>query len=191
MSGSPTTFLTLTSNPAVGSSPTERAKLIVKAWPKLVARIKKVWRYDRLDYAWIMESTGQGEPHLHIMLRCKYIPQAWLSKEWEKLTGAYIVDIRRITEQRGAARYVSKYTSKAPALYPHCKRYHYSQRYCKRWQKPPKAPWIEGATRELFKGSIVLLLATWKSQGWQIISSERDYLEVLGPEGSNAPPLFD
>lgn len=42
---------------------------------------------------------GTVNVHLHALVDCPYIPQAALSSVWGDLTGAPVVDVRRVTEQ--------------------------------------------------------------------------------------------
>jgi len=46
------------------------------------------------------EEDGTVNVHMHALIDCPYIPQAALSKVWDDLTGAPVVDIRRV-EERG------------------------------------------------------------------------------------------
>lgn len=56
-------------------------------------------------------------PHFHLVVGSGYIDQAELSREWEKITGARIVDIRAVKQGDGdkwdAIREVVKYPAKA------------------------------------------------------------------------------
>ena len=121
--GLPDTFITLTVNPARCRTPYERARALADAWRKVVKRIKRKYGYKTLPYLCVFEATKKGEPHLHILARCKWIDQAWLSAQMAELIGAPIVDIRRVTTVDSAARYVAKYVGKQPHKFHSCKRY--------------------------------------------------------------------
>lgn len=121
--GRPDTFITLTSNPARFASPVERAKALADAWRIVVKRAKRKYGYETLPYLCVFEATKAGEPHLHILARCKWIDQAWLSDQMRALTGAPIVDIRRVISTDKAAHYVAKYVGKEPHHFATCKRY--------------------------------------------------------------------
>ena len=123
MAGKPTTFITLTVNPAIGASPAARARLLARAWPKVVKRICKRWGVDHVPYICVFEATKRGEPHLHLLARLRYIPQRWLSKQLRELIQAPIVDIRKVKSQKDAAYYISKYLGKDPHRFTSCKRY--------------------------------------------------------------------
>ncbi len=64
-----------------------------------------------LKFAWVMEYTKVGTPHLHCTVD-QYIARDWLVAKWEKLTGAWNVDIRA-KDPDEVALYLSKYMSKS------------------------------------------------------------------------------
>jgi len=99
------------------------------AWKHLVARIKRRWPAAEFAYAVVVEKTERGFPHLHVAFRGPYIPQAWLSETWAKLTGAKIVDIRKPRSVRDLAGYLAKYLAKDPTKLGTGKRYWFSQGY--------------------------------------------------------------
>ena len=58
-------------------------------------------------------ADGAWHPHLHILVEGAFIPVAELKDHWHAATGdSYIVDVRRITNDRQAAAYVTKYVTK-------------------------------------------------------------------------------
>lgn len=127
--GKPNTFLTLTVNPAIGLSPVHRAKMLARAFRLVRLRAMRRYGYRRLPFICVFEQTKEGEPHLHALMRCKWIDQRWLSKQMDELIGAPVVDIRRVTSARGIANYVAKYIGKAPHRFGTTKRYWQSQDY--------------------------------------------------------------
>lgn len=121
--GRPTTFLTFTVRAVDDDRQGERAKLIKWAWTNLRRLICRHYKTTHIPFVAIFEQTERGEPHLHILARMGFVDQKWLSAQWERMTGAFRVDIRAIRSQRGIARYVSKYVSKAPVMWAGTKRY--------------------------------------------------------------------
>jgi len=187
--GQPDTFLTLTCNPAMHEDATTRAQNLVASWRTLVKRIKRHYKYARLDYLVVIEHTKRGEPHLHILARCKWIDQRWLSEQWAELTGAPIVDIRRIKHQRQIVSYVAKYVGKAPVKFARCKRYYRSHRYnTKHVTSNVQHDWSD-SERVKLNATIVLILVTWKGAGYDVSGASPDYLECPLLEGARAPPL--
>jgi len=112
--GDPSTFITLTSNPALYKTPDEAARAMVRGWRALRRRIARKQGRDQIPFIAVFEATKAGWPHLHILARAGWIDQRWLSATWKELTGAFIVDIRAIQDRGRAAAYVSKYVGKDP-----------------------------------------------------------------------------
>lgn len=129
LSGRPTTFITLTVNPSYAANALERRRALSDAWAVVVARIKRRYRLTELAYFVVVEATKAGEPHLHILLRAKWIDQAWLSHQMAELIASPIVDVRRIRSKHMAARYIAKYVGKQPGKFGTTKRYWQSRPY--------------------------------------------------------------
>lgn len=91
----------------------------------------------KLPFIAFFEATQDGWPHLHILLRAKWIDQKWLSAQADELISAPIVDVRRVKSSRGVARYVTKYVTKSLKRWGKLKRYYSSRDYDPR-QKPEK-----------------------------------------------------
>lgn len=106
--GKPERFVTLT---RVGSTPAE-----------LYARLKVLVKAIRRE-GWVIEYLAAVEvkragAHLHMLQKGDYLPQRWLSAEWEKIGGGRVVDIRAIGDRAGAARYIFKYALKQGEYWP-------------------------------------------------------------------------
>lgn len=82
-----------------------------------------------LPYFAVVERHKSGRPHLHVLLRCGYIPQTWLSLEMNRLAGSPIVDIRKVSGTKQAAAYVAKYIGKAPAKFGNSRAYWYTKNW--------------------------------------------------------------
>ncbi len=106
----PNKFITLT----VKNDLYENPLAAFKATSKKVARLSKAIRLHvgSFDYLRVLEATTAGWPHYHLIARCDFIKQDWLSDQWRALTGAPIVDIRAVKKQEGVFRYVMKYLCK-------------------------------------------------------------------------------
>jgi hypothetical protein len=59
-----------------------------------------------------METHKSGYPHFHLVARSDFIQAERMSRWWQELTEAYIVDIRAIRSKQNVARYVGKYITK-------------------------------------------------------------------------------
>jgi hypothetical protein len=121
--GRPNVFLTLTVNPARYSTFDEAARDLKRAWVNLRRAMKREHGVEQPPFIAIFEATKRGWPHLHILMRCKFIPQRWFSATMDRLIGAPIVDVRHIDELGRVAAYVAKYVSKAPTAFKGCKRW--------------------------------------------------------------------
>jgi hypothetical protein len=126
--GQPSHFLTLTDRYQEQGDPAQRLTELLDAWHRLVAMIRRSFPTPAFEYGLVVELTERGWPHLHILARSAYIPQAWLSRRWAALTGSPIVDIRRPNKAR-IARYVAKYVGKEPIRLGSHKRYSFSRGY--------------------------------------------------------------
>lgn len=123
ISGEPNTLLTLTVNPSEGDGPAARAVRLAHAWRRLRRAAMKHYGYDCLPFLAVFERTQAGEPHLHILLRVKWLDHAWLSNWMKAEENAPIVDIRRVGSKGRVASYVSKYIGKDPERFEGTKRY--------------------------------------------------------------------
>lgn len=84
---------------------------------------------EALHYFAFLEKTKRGEPHLHILLRCPFLPQDWLSEAMADMIGSPIVWIEQINSTGHAIAYVTKYVTKAPAQFGKGKRYWKSRKW--------------------------------------------------------------
>lgn len=121
--GNPSTFLTLTVNPATGQSVEDRAQKLVDAMRTMIKRARRKFRKAPIEYLAVFEETKKGEPHLHMLMRAPYVPQRWISEVMNELISAPIVDIRKVHNQRLVAKYVAKYVAKGPKSFGQLKRY--------------------------------------------------------------------
>jgi hypothetical protein len=108
--GKPTRFLTLTCRPQHGETPLQAYHRVRGKIRVLFSAIRK--EFGPQQYAVICEKHKNGFPHWHLLTRGSFVPQRWLSSQWERLTGAFRVDIRRITDPDATAAYCVKYITK-------------------------------------------------------------------------------
>jgi hypothetical protein len=78
---------------------------------ELVRRIKRVYGYDVISF---VVETSEGNGVLHLVWgiksnRAVYIPQEWLSEQWEKIHGAFRVWIQRMGRSKKDAKRVASY----------------------------------------------------------------------------------
>ncbi len=134
--GHPSRLITLTVRARPDDRQADRARALAAAWRALRARYLRRHGKGSLEFLAVFERTRRGEPHLHILCRSGYIPQAWLSLQMAREIGAPIVDIRAVRGSRHAARYVAKYVAKGLGFFSGCKRYWRSLGYLQPGDSP-------------------------------------------------------
>ena len=127
--GRPDIFITLTSIYTPGGDPGAAAVALSHAWRKVRTEFMKENGLKSLPFLAVFEETLNGWPHLHIVARCKWISQKWLSKRMGELTGAFVVGVERLHTVRKIANYITKYIGKNPYRFTGTKRYWRSQDY--------------------------------------------------------------
>lgn len=149
MGGAPYTFLTLTSRRKPGKSANAAALELSRAWRLIRLRLMRKYRWKALPFLAVVEATKLGWPHLHILLRVKYIPWQVLSAWMAELHDSPVVDIKHIDNQGRVAGYVAKYCSKCVHKFGTAKRYWQSRDYDIRDKRPPKPKFAPGWGWEL------------------------------------------
>jgi hypothetical protein len=109
--GQPQREITLTAPPLPNTTPREHAAILKIALNKLLKTLRK--RDPTLQYALVWELTKKGVPHVHMLQRGTYIPQAWLAKQWRIAGGGDIVWIASVRGDRLHAAHCCKYLGKA------------------------------------------------------------------------------
>ena len=128
-SGKPNIFITLTSRRRPNWTPDYAAQRLAKAWAIIRAEYLRKHGKGSLPFLCVFEKTKKGWPHLHIVGRCKWLDQKWLSDRMRALTDSPIVDVRRVSGVGKVAHYITKYISKDPTRFKGTKRYWRSQDY--------------------------------------------------------------
>ena len=89
-------FITLT------SSPTSKYRQINPHFQVLRKRIDR--HFGKIEY--IKFRTNEGHGVLHVLYTGPFIPQKWLSRNWNEIHEAKIVDIRKVKGEKRLARYL-------------------------------------------------------------------------------------
>jgi len=78
---------------------------------------KRVYRKYGVLPAYCKVNTNEGNGVIHALLRTNvFIPQAWVSRQWDEIHGSYIVDVRQASN--GTARYIAtQYLATQDATY--------------------------------------------------------------------------
>jgi hypothetical protein len=170
IAGKPDKFLTLTSKRKDGQTPVDAARALARSWRLLQGRIKRRYGWQRLPFLAVFQATKLGWPHLHILLRCGWIDQNWLSQTMAELNDSPVVDIRPVDNPGRAAAYVARYVTRATEKFGTCKRYWQSQDYDLRTAKEK----LEEATVSKKPGGEVIwrniswVVRMWEELGWQV-----------------------
>lgn len=106
----PNKLVTLTVNPQCHESPQEAWEITRRKLADLTKQIRR--DYGPAEHLRVLEVTAKGWPHYHLVARWPYVPQAQLSRRWMLLTGAPIVDLRKIKRVDDVHNYVMKYLCK-------------------------------------------------------------------------------
>ncbi len=106
----PNRLITLTVNNTLWETPRDAYERTKGKVTQLATRLRRV--YGEFEYLRVLEVTKLGWPHYHLIVRSGYIPQKVLSSVWSDLTGAFIVDVRKIKKRQDVYFYVVKYLSK-------------------------------------------------------------------------------
>lgn len=185
-----TTLLTLTCNPSAHKSHSAAFAAMSIGVNRLVKRIRRQWPKAEVQYFLIWERTKKGWPHAHLLLRAPFIPQAWLSHHWAELTGAPIVDIRKLDSSDAVIAYVAKYLTKDPSVPPGMKRYRFSQGFLDKLLRPPTAPLGAKITWDLMPAT-ALEVARSRSVHGSTVQSHADGSFTLYPPGHLNAPACD
>lgn len=123
-------LLTLTAPHVRGDSVIERTERILAAWREMLRYLNRRWRAQRAkstqfyrSLEWTPGDDAAGHPHLHIWLFCPYLEQSDLVHLWgkallsaglsvEAVARGVILDIKEVTQGRGAAAELIKYLLK-------------------------------------------------------------------------------
>lgn len=132
----------------------------------------------RLHYMAFPEETENGEPHLHILLRTKYIPQRWISQQMADIINSPVVWIEKVKGAKAAVAYVTKYVTKAPAQFGKSRRYWCSKFYQLKKRAKPDTPVFSRATAQLIHQPFEEFVREIVTKGLCVIPRLNKELEV-------------
>jgi len=179
-SGAPNLFITLTSKRRPELTASQAAVLLAHAWRRLRREYIREHGKGSLAFLAVFEQTKRGWPHIHIVARCKWLDQKWLSRRMLALHDSPVVDVRRVHGLRKVAAYVTKYISKNPHRFEGVKRYWRSLDYL--IPAPPEAPdpWEESNIWEVVQRLWWCLADDLEAAGWKVDT-----------QGARAPPWLE
>ena len=101
-------FFTLTTSDKAKNSDLSRDVSV------LIKRIRR--KQPKFQYCKV--NTNEGNGVVHVLYKGKYIPQRWLSYNWNKIHNSYIVDIRKCDNDKSIASYlINQYLSNQKCTY--------------------------------------------------------------------------
>jgi hypothetical protein len=160
---------------------------MTRAWRAARRQIEKHYGGAKGEYLTVVEATQRGWPHLHILTTRRWVDQPWLSALWARLTGAQIVDVRRVKNDRMAASYVAKYLGKAPMRFQRCKRYYFTRGYLPKRDAPARVYDWSSAEHSTFTGSIDVMMVALKESGNILLDARPGYFLFEHPPPSPRP----
>jgi hypothetical protein len=156
LSGKPDRLITVTHRPTTEYSPQEAATKLKRTWSRFADNQRRKGR--DMEYAWCLQWHKNGFPHLHILQRGAYIPQAELSLYFRKKLNSPIVDIRKNKSKNQAANYIIRYILRSAesdaAAQPKGFRIQTSMNYCLEWDDRKKAQHDEDWTWKFTPGNL-------------------------------------
>lgn len=127
--GHPTAMLTLTVSHKNYDDFGEAARDLKRGLVALRKRIARAYPGERLPFIAVFEKHKSGWPHLHLLIRARFLPIKRLKEMWEGITGSWNVSITAIKSNAGAMAYVAKYLGKDLSKFEGCKRWWRSHDY--------------------------------------------------------------
>lgn len=127
--GKPNAFLTLTVSSSNYDTPEDAARDLVRAWRLLRRGFERDKGIEKVPFIMVIEKHESGWPHMHLLMRTKFIHWGYIKRRWIELTGSSHVDIRAVRGGKRAEYYISKYIGKDPMAFPGCKRWWRSHNY--------------------------------------------------------------
>jgi len=184
--GKPRAMLTLTVRSTDYPSPDEAAEALKRGLRLLRLRLSRHPRFKNFEFLAVFERHKSGYPHMHLLIRGDYIPWKVLRGMWERITGSYQVDVRKIDTRGKAAFYVAKYIGKDLSSFEGCKRWWRSRNYnadeaedyVPQWCRPRHEAWDTN-----FHALRFLLLY----DGWNLERTARERWRIRPPPEPHLP----
>lgn len=122
-------MLTLTVSSNAYQTPDDAAQDLKRALVALRKRIARLWPGERMPFLAVFEKHKSGFPHLHLLIRARFMPVKTLREMWEGITKhSWNVNVMAI-KTPGQLAYAAKYIGKDLSAFEHCKRWWRSHDY--------------------------------------------------------------
>lgn len=103
-------FMTLTLDPIKIDEDKDSVSYLRECFAKFRVYLGRRYGKERVHYISIVELHESGLAHLHVLVGM-FIPQKWISENWQRVGGGRIVDIR-LVDIHNVSKYLSKYVTK-------------------------------------------------------------------------------
>lgn len=137
--GRPNLFMTLTVSNKQFEDPDDAARNMRRCFVLFRRYIAKEWNIENIPFIVVFEKHKSGWPHMHLLLRGKFMEWEKLKAKWNDLVGRGSVDIRRIRKREHVIGYLVKYMGKDLQKFEGCKRWWRSQNWhCWKEEREPR-----------------------------------------------------
>lgn len=106
----PNRFVTLTA----AADQTKTPREVYDQTRRQISELAKTYRRDgkEFEFCRVLEVHESGYPHYHLIVRSPWLDQKELSHRWCHFTESYIVDVRKLSNDKKGINYVMKYLGK-------------------------------------------------------------------------------
>jgi hypothetical protein len=163
----------------------------VRCWRNIRQRAIRERLTDSIEYLAVFEETKKGWPHLHVLARCEYLPQAWLSERADQYIKSPIVDIRAVRNATHAAAYVAKYISKGPGRFEGCKRYWRTRHYQLHSLEEDRDLPVADVDRCWHSRPIIAVGESYERCNWLVAWDGDTAFDAIPAAADTHPPWFD
>ena len=178
--GNPTAMLTLTVSSKAYETPDDAARDLKRALVALRKRIARAYPGETMPFLAVFEQHESGYPHLHLLIRARYLPRDELVEMWKGITKhSWNVNIMHLGT-RGLVAYACKYIGKDLHGFAGCKRWWRSHNF----DFPPEEDHITARDRESWtrwQADIRLLTSALRALGCTVEQPERERIKWLSP----------
>lgn len=179
--GTPNTFLTLTYRVREGKTPNQAALELSRAWRLVRLRLMRKYKLKKLPFLAVFEKTKLGWPHIHILLRTRYLDYSLIRGWMEEIADSPVIWIKKIPNMKQAVGYVTAYCGKATEKFETAKRYWQSRDYDLRDPEEDPQHGKERGGWEIWPKTLKVLTTGWISIGGRVefISIDKAILHAL------------
>ena len=147
----PNRFVTLTAEANQDRTPRE----VFDQTRRQISELAKTYRREgkEFEYIRVLETHESGYPHYHLIVRSPWLDQKELSHRWCQFTQSYVVDVRKLSNDKKGVNYVMKYLGKQASTQFTTRRVSFTQNFFAKEEKTPK-PKQQIAEVERWNGSL-------------------------------------